>query len=152
EKKVHWIAWDKMCTRKHEGGLGFRDPEAFNQALLAKQAWRILHVPSSLCVRVLMARYFPDSSILSATCPGGGSYTFRNIIHGGNLLLDGLIRRIGYGSKIMIHQDNWIPRKGSLMPLGQNYIQGINQISDLLNSHGTGWDRIKVQEMFPPDE
>src|SRR3989337_2004949 len=103
-----------MCTRKHEGGLGFRDREAFNQALLAKQAWRILQVPSSLCV----------GSIVNATYPGGGSFTFRSILHGRNLLLDGLIWRIGDGSKIRIHHDNWIPRKGSLKPLGQDYIHG----------------------------
>uniref|UniRef100_A0A452YYE1 Reverse transcriptase zinc-binding domain-containing protein n=1 Tax=Aegilops tauschii subsp. strangulata TaxID=200361 RepID=A0A452YYE1_AEGTS len=152
EKKVHWIAWDKMCTSKNEGGLGFRDLETFNQALLAKQAWRILQVPDSLCARVLKARYFPDSSILNATCPGGGFFTFRSVIHGRNLLLDGLIWRIGDGSRIKIHHDNWIPRKGSLSPLGQTFIPGINRVSDLLNSHGNAWDPIKVQSMFPPDE
>ncbi|XP_073363325.1 uncharacterized protein [Aegilops tauschii subsp. strangulata] len=69
QKKVHWIAWDKMCTRKHEGGLGFRDPKAFNQAMLAKQSWRLFQVPTSLCARVLKAQYYAEVSILNATCP-----------------------------------------------------------------------------------
>lgn len=89
-----------------QGRTWFRDPEAFNQALLAIQASRILQVPTSLCAKVLKARYFPNGSILNATCPGGGSYTFRSIIHGRNLLLDGLIWRIGDGTKIWIHNDN----------------------------------------------
>uniref|UniRef100_A0A453NB25 Uncharacterized protein n=1 Tax=Aegilops tauschii subsp. strangulata TaxID=200361 RepID=A0A453NB25_AEGTS len=82
EQKVHWISWQKMCTSKRDGGMGFRDPVAFNQALLAKQAWRVLQCPESLVARVLKAHYFKDDSILSATCPSTASYTYRSILHG----------------------------------------------------------------------
>lgn len=128
--------------------MGFRDLEAFNQALLAKQAWRILQVPNSLCARVLKARYFKDESILSASCPASGSFTFRSILHGRDLLREGLIWRIGSGTNINIHHDAWIPRNGSTKPLGQVYIQGITKVSHLMNPDGRSWNEELVDQMF----
>lgn len=34
ENKMHWIAWDRLCSRKEKGGLGYRDLHLFNLARL----------------------------------------------------------------------------------------------------------------------
>ena len=44
--------------------MGFKDLRTFNQALLARQAWRLIQFPESLCAQVLRAKYYPDGSIL----------------------------------------------------------------------------------------
>ena len=129
-----------MCTTKTEGGMGFRDFEAFNQALLAKQAWRILQCPSSLCARVLKARYFKDGSIMNATCPSAASYTFRSILFGRDLLKEVVVWRIEDGSSVNIHHENWIPRSGSLKPLGQSYMHVVTRVNDLMTADVTAWD------------
>ena len=62
--KMTWLSWEKVCTPKKEGGLGFRDLKVFNLALLAKQGWWLQTNMLSLAHRVLKARYFPDSDFL----------------------------------------------------------------------------------------
>jgi hypothetical protein len=56
--KIHWLGWDKMGFSKSQGGLGFRDLTIFNQALLAKQVWRLLQNPTSLTARIYQAKYY----------------------------------------------------------------------------------------------
>lgn len=66
KRKMTWISWDKLCQRKSEGELGFKDLRAFNLALLAKQGWRSIQNPSSLLHKVLKAKYFKSASFLEA--------------------------------------------------------------------------------------
>jgi hypothetical protein len=56
----------KMGFSKARGGLGFWDLEIFNQALLAKQGWRLIQFPDSLVARVLQEKYFPSRYFLHA--------------------------------------------------------------------------------------
>jgi hypothetical protein len=102
KRKVHWIGWDRMCRSKASGGLGFRDFKCFNQAFLAKQGWRLLTDPGSLCAKVLKARYYKDSDFLQAPCPKRASFTWQSITHGWELLKEGLIWRIGDGTRVKV--------------------------------------------------
>ena len=49
---MHWKSWEALSSPKEKGGLGFKDLEAFNIALLGKQLWRMITHPESLLARV----------------------------------------------------------------------------------------------------
>ena len=100
------------------GGLGFRDIELFNLALLAKQGLGgILMDGSSVSARVLKAVYYPDREFLDANLGPSPSRIWRAILDGREVLERGLIRRIiGTGESTYIWNMNWLPRENMLRP------------------------------------
>lgn len=66
-KKMHLLNWDKLCKPKKEGGVGLKKFSFMNQAMLAKQFWRISKKPQSLLVKTFKAKYFPRSTTHECT-------------------------------------------------------------------------------------
>jgi hypothetical protein len=148
DNKIHWLAWDRLTRTKREGGLGYKDLYAFNLAMLAKQGWRLLTKPESLCARVLKARYYPNFSVLQAECQNGISYAWRSVLKGIELLKRGIIKRVGDGKTINIWQDPWLPRLWSRKPITRKKNNIITKVSELINPVTGSWDSQLVREIF----
>ena len=80
-----------------------------NQALLARQAWRLIVFPESLCARILKARYYPNGNLIDIVFTGNPSSTWSAISYGLELLKKGLVWRVGNGNLIKIWRDSWLP-------------------------------------------
>ncbi|GJW39889.1 RNA-directed DNA polymerase, eukaryota, partial [Tanacetum coccineum] len=57
EKKISWVAWEKILASKKKGGLGVSSFHALNRALLLKWVWRFVSQDDSLWFRVIQAVY-----------------------------------------------------------------------------------------------
>lgn len=58
--------WSELTKIKLVGGLGFKDFNDMNSAMLVKQAWTAIHNPQSIWVRILQAISFPNSEFVRA--------------------------------------------------------------------------------------
>ncbi|XP_075655083.1 uncharacterized protein LOC142625282 [Castanea sativa] len=108
-KKVHWVKWERLCQAKDCGGMGFKQIEKFNEALLAKQVWCMMKNPKSLCHRVFKARFFPNCSILEATPSANGLYAWKSILSAQDVVRKGMVWQIGDGKTVCLKEDKWLP-------------------------------------------
>ncbi|XP_073362839.1 uncharacterized protein [Aegilops tauschii subsp. strangulata] len=148
QRKPTWVSWETMCKPKFMGGMGFRDIELFNLALLARQVWRILQEPNSLSARVLKARYFPDGSILEATLGAHPSQVWRSLIEGRDVLALGLIKRIGSGENTSIWHENWLPRDYKLKPMCSISPDPPQTVLELIDPTSRTWNRPALMQHF----
>ena len=148
ERRTAWVSWDVMSQPKYMGGMGFRDIELFNLALLARQAWRLLQEPLSLSARILKAVYYPACSVLDAELGKNPSQVWRSIVEGRDTLKLGLIKRIGTGDGTHIWHDNWIPRDFKLRPVCPKAPNPPQMVSELIDHASASWDIQLLEEHF----
>ena len=148
KRRTHWISWNKFTKSKGDGGLGFRDFKLFNQALLARQAWRLIDRPESLCARVLKAKYFPNGHLMDTAFPCNQSQTWKAIVHGLELLKRGVLWRIGSGERVRIWRDSWIPRSWSLKPIGKKSSCRLKWVCQLIDPTSMEWKVELIKHVF----
>ncbi|CAM8877709.1 unnamed protein product [Rhodiola kirilowii] len=78
-KFITWVSKDRICRPKVEGGMAFKHFDLVNDALLIKQAGRLLSCPDLLISKVYKARYFPSSDLVTAGLGPRPSWAWRSI-------------------------------------------------------------------------
>ena len=111
KRKIHWVKWSELTKPKIEGGLGFRDLALFNDSLLAKQAWWLLHNEDTLFYRIFKIRFLPHCSFMETKESKSESYAWKSILKGREVIQMGARFRVGSGKSIKIGQHHWLPIK-----------------------------------------
>ncbi|KAL5550507.1 hypothetical protein UlMin_000683 [Ulmus minor] len=132
KQMMHWCTWEKLCSHKLDGGMGFRYLRLFNKAILAKQAWRIQSHPTSLATRVLQGFYFHKSSFLQVKVNSSSSFVWRSILWGRELYKQGLRCKIGSGQDTFIYHDCWLPRDGVFKSSSPQVLGKFDKVSSLI--------------------
>jgi ribonuclease HI len=145
KQKIHWKKWSDIAIPKDAGGMGFRDFQLFNQAMLAKQGWRLMTKPDSLCAKVLRGKYYHGSDFLSATKKKNSLHVWRAILHGREALKKGLIKRVGDGSTIRIFDDPWIPTNSNGRPLCKPREAKAVRVDELIDTEQMCWSEEKLE-------
>ena len=153
ERKIHWVKWSELTKPKIEGGLGFRDLALFNDSLLAKQAWRLLQNEDTFFYRIFKARFFPHCSFMKEKELEFGSYVWKSILKGREVIQIGARFQVGNGKSIKIWQHHWLPIKHPPL-VTSPIIESIeNATVDCLIDENTGkWDAKMLEGILIPAE
>ncbi|KAL0434332.1 UNVERIFIED_CONTAM: putative ribonuclease H protein [Sesamum latifolium] len=149
ESKTHWVAWQKLCRCKKEGGLGFRRLKDLNKALLAKQAWRVITNPNGILYQIFKYKYFPHSNFFTATDSHSPSYTWRSLMRTRELLAAGIRWSFGNGESISVVGVPCLPRPATFQVIfPPSSIPGTTKVAVLLDEGG--WKESLVRKEFRP--
>ena len=148
QRKIYWKKWEVLCKSQVEGGLGFKDLGKFNDAMLAKQVWRLMKDQNSLFFQVFKAKYFPTGSIFEASA-ARGPYAWQSILKARKVISMGMQWRLGDGKSIDIYNDNWLQGKGSAKIVSPHVpsMQGA-KVATLINSDTRTWDQSSLHQHF----
>jgi len=133
--KIPWVKWDTVCLPKVRGGLGIKDLNKFNEALLGKWGWQLANNPHQLWARTLVSKYGGWHALLY----GRGSADIspwwkdlKSIFHQQHhsSLINNLRWKVGNGTKIKFWKDKW---RGDDLTLKDKYpvLYQVSQQQDL---------------------
>ncbi|KAL6194503.1 hypothetical protein ACLB2K_035587 [Fragaria x ananassa] len=81
------VAWKDICKPKALGGLGIRPSAFFNNAALAKLAWKIITDKNNWWVQVITQKYLRKCSFFQAKKKQKNSYAWNGILDTRELVL-----------------------------------------------------------------
>lgn len=152
-RKMAWVSWQKMTLPRNADGLGFREIEQFNDALLAKLAWRVLKFLQSLLAQTLKGKYCHSAPFLQAHAPQNASHGWRGILAGREVLRKGLGWIVGSGVEINVWTEPWLATNQPLSPIGPPTESNKTlRVADLIDVHTADWNVQAIRLHLPQYE
>ena len=147
KRRIHWRSWKSMCELKCLGGLGFKDLEVFNDALLGRQAWRIMQGDNTLLGKVMRAKYYHRSTFLDAPLGYSPSYSWKGLWSAKALIKEGMIWRVGDGVDIDIWSDPWIADEEGRF-IQSTRVDEVRRVNDLIRTNTHEWNVELITRLF----
>ena len=132
--------------------MSFKDLCKFNETMLAKQVWMLVHDTNSLFYKVFKAKYFPNGSMFDAKA-SLGLFAWRSILYARRIITQGAKWRLGDGSQVMIYEANWLPGESQgriLSPPSPTFRSAT--VSALIDPQTNTWNDNLVDSIFLPFE
>ncbi|KAL3037714.1 hypothetical protein AAZX31_01G085700 [Glycine max] len=143
KNKIAWIKWEIVCRPKEKGGLGMKDINTFNLALLGKWWWNLFQHEGQLWARVLQSKYGGWRGLDEEPGSNKDSLWWRDLkiifqaSQQGEQLKKGIMWRVGRGDRFKFWEDEWIQGEASLITkyprlfvVSQQQNQTIQQLGD----------------------
>jgi len=147
-RKIAWVRWEHICRTKEDGGLGVKDLDKFNIALLGKWKWRLGKEEPGLWKDIVLSKYESWRKLDDKKVCSHDSWWWRDIrkICGGGCKENWFDKNIrwnrGIGNKINFWDDLWlgeIPLKDKYLRLYTNSILKKAKLGDAGYWNGENW-------------
>jgi len=146
-RKISWINWDTICSKKEDGGLEVWRIREFNLALLGKWCWRMRVENRSLWYRVLAGRYGEVGGVIVEDGQFN-SVWWNNLINikngagGGERWFDDNVgREVGDGAHTLFWWDPWIDELVLKNSFGCLFDLAINKMATVAEMYSLGWGK-----------
>ena len=148
-----WLSWYKLCAPKEAEGMGFRQINQFNLALLAKQGWRLQTMRDSLLYRLFKARYFPHLEFLQASIANNPFYAWWTIMAAQYLVQQGTRWNVGNGNSIRVWGDKWLPTSSTFKVVSpRQFLHADTRVCELISQDSGCWKHLVLDVVFLPHE
>ncbi|XP_026378836.1 uncharacterized protein LOC113273311 [Papaver somniferum] len=150
KRGIFLTSWLGNCRTIADGGSTFRDLKLFNQALLAKSAWRLCTVRNSLWGGSLQDKYFKTLNALHAPKKADSTSSWKSISYALGFIYKYSFCSVGNRTQILIWKDKWIFNAGDPPSPADS---GINTgsytfVDELIDQERKVWKQDIISQLF----
>jgi hypothetical protein len=147
----HYLAyttWDRICEAKSDDGLGLRNLETLNEAMILKAFWLRVTKPNNMWVQICTAKYLRESecTFWTAAASPTNSTVWKKIIQIRDTnILQKFTIKMGSRENTQAVGTPWFP---GWQQVAQTTSPSRLRVADLWDTQNQCWNATKLQEIF----